>query len=281
MADETIILFRTHRDTPYVRERYNFLVETSGKRVVVLYDEGGGAHGFTDVESIRVNAKAYTDLGLHVCTDFGWRCGDYGFYVAREKYPEVRHFWMLEYDVLLSYPRASDFFDKFAGLGNAMCLIADFGPAPKSWWWYRSKILAGRTVPHLFFPVSRMSAEAIDLLYAERIRLGKDFEVENDLWLNDEAILAHLMSKNTITCTDLNVGDMVYTKSSFRYDWPIPIEKVGGRNLGLLLHPVLDVVEIEAKAKRGQYRQVLRRIKHRLRGAVANLGLWRDIHFRS
>ncbi|MYL98716.1 hypothetical protein GR702_13180 [Novosphingobium sp. FGD1] len=259
----------------------NFLAQTCEERVVVLYDDTTDPEGFRDVECVRVNAAVYRQLGLYVSDDFGWRCGDYGFYAARKQYPEIRFFWMVEYDVLFSFRRASEFFDRFKALEDAPCIIADFGPAPPSWWWYRSKVLHDRKVSHFFFPVSRMSSGAIDQLEAARRQLASTFDVQHDLWLNDEAVVAYLASERHLKATDLNALGTVYQKSSYRFDWPINSELIEGKILNLIMHPVLDASELQTKAKRGQYKQFSRRLKHWARGLWANIGLWRDIHLRA
>lgn len=274
---ETLILFRTHRDTPFIRERLTYLSDTSGVPVVVALD-ATQCDGFKDVPTLRLSPEELAGQGLHIPPEFGWQAGDYAFYAARKAYPDVKHFWLIEYDVLMSFPKASDFFDLYTDSDKDM-LVGRLKTASPKWYWHKSMAGEGR-VMRCLFPVVRLSAKAIDALYRKRVQMSEQASAMC-LWPNDEAFVASTVANLGMATEDLNARAKVYGQSSFRYNHPISIEAVKGRHYNLLLHPVLDAQELAAKRQRVKLQGMRARISAAARRGIADVGMFWELRGRS
>jgi hypothetical protein len=255
-----MILFRTHRDTPYIRERLAFLQQTSGMDVVCAFDETSAGPGLEDQPRIALTHERYRQLGLRADADVGWRCGDYPFYVARQQFPDVSHFWMIEYDVLLSYPRASDFFDRFRHCDDVDFLTAHFGPAPQKWYWRRMFLDQAGPVYRCFFPVTRLSTRAIDFLLGRR-QAETRMDITADAWPNDEVFVATTLARAGFNISDMNRVAKVYDNVSFNFDFPRSYERSARKVRHRLMHPVLTHEELATKIVPAWPRTPFQRLK--------------------
>lgn len=255
-----MLLFRTHRDTPSVRERLAFLRQTSGMDVVCAFDETAARPGLEDQPRIGLTFERYHRLGLRADADVGWRCGDYPFYVARQEFPDVSHFWMVEYDVLLSYRRASDFFDRFRHCDDVDFLTAHFRVAPKNWFWRNTILDQTAPIYRCFFPVTRLSARAIDFLL-ERRRAETRMAGPDDPWPNDEAFVATTLARAGFEIRDMNSVAKVYDNVTFNFDFPRSYERHVHRVRDRLMHPVLTDEELAGKTMKSGTRTPFQRLK--------------------
>jgi hypothetical protein len=78
------------------------LAAASGQEVAFILDGRHPVKTFTPRPKIMLTADACSVLGLYCPSDFGWRCGDYGVYLARQRLPDVEHFWLVEDDIRIA-----------------------------------------------------------------------------------------------------------------------------------------------------------------------------------
>lgn len=247
MHGSTVILFRTHEDNARNRERIDFLVKTSGLPVVVAFDESSGEQGFLDYPRLPVGAAVYEALGLGNDAKMAWRCGDYCYYAARAAYPEVKHFWLVEYDVLFSFKKASDFFSRFASMDDVDFVAGRLGPATARWGWAETMDPKDGPVYRSFFPVTRMSARAIDYCYQKRRDALAARNSDSGEWPNDEAFVPTTLSRGGFAVRDLNAASRVYNKATFNFLIPRSYEREVKLIRNRVVHPVLDAQELASK----------------------------------
>lgn len=234
-----MILLRTTQLGPETLAFGDALRAASGQPLAVLVDERTGSVGDCRFPKLSLNKKTYGGLGLHLPGDVGWRCGDYGFYLARRHYPQVEHFWMIEDDVRITGDTRL-FFERFAARPEFDLLAARLRPAGLDWWWWAHLASSDAKPYRCFFPVVRLSGRAIDTLYAKRRRHSR-LPSRIALWPNDEAFVATTIARSRLNAADLNaLGRVFYDEETFSYE-----NVLNGDNLPpsgpapRLLHPVL------------------------------------------
>lgn len=211
-----MILLRTTTIDDGIVAFGEMLEAASDSPVVALVDERAATASGEGLPKLSLNAAAYAELGLFTPHDVGWRCGDYGFYAARRRFPEVERFWMIEFDVRI-LGRAAEFFERCAARGDLDLLAARLRPADQGWWWHGHVASANARPYRCFFPVVRLSAGAIDLLMARRMAHSRQLS-RRLLWPNDEAFVATTVVESGLTWSDLNdLGDF-YDDETFSYE---------------------------------------------------------------
>lgn len=248
----TMILVRTMTLAKSAIELAASLKAASNLPVVMLIDERRGSAGDCVYPKLSLNQAAYTHLQIHRPWDVGWRCGDYGFYLARTAFPEVERFWMIEDDVRISGD-AGRFFDFFAARPEPDLLAARLRPADRNWWWWAHLSSTDAEPWRCFFPVVRLSARAIDALHLKR-RAHSRSPSRVALWPNDEAFVATTVNQHGLACADLNgFGVSFYDDATFSYENVLRDESgEAARADGppRLLHPVLSGQAYERKLAR-------------------------------
>lgn len=248
IADEsTMILFRTHRDTPRNRERIEFLRRTSGLRVVVAIDESSDRSAFIDLPRVPVGPAVYERLGLGSDPRLGWRCGDYCYYAARIAFPEISHFWLVEYDVLFSFENSSEFFSRYSGMPEVDFLAARVGEAEKDWAWTEMMNAVDGPIYRSFFPVTRMSAPAIDHCYKKRRVDFDSNSIPFERWPNDEVFVPTNLVRRGFTVKDLNCVPRTYRPTLYNFVVTRNYEREVRNIRKSLMHPVLDDEELALK----------------------------------
>jgi hypothetical protein len=246
----TAILLRTYRFGPRDAEFLATLETDSGCRVHVLADETRGAVDTGRFAKISMTPAKIRAMSLPAPADFGWRCGDYGFYLARRALPDIAHFWMIEPDVRA---RVTDYADIFASL--ATCdgdfLAPNVIPSSRAhFWWPTMRWVT----PHVFrcdFAFSRMSVEAADICLAERRRLARTIPARI-MWPNDETFVTTTLRRLGRSVADVNsCGRTICTPESFGFFNPHRGEELELLPQdGLLYHPVLWGEDYERKRVR-------------------------------
>lgn len=269
-----VLLFRTHQFDAPTREFCEQLQRESGLELVCVVDESRGVLDVGGLPKISVSKPALQALGLHCPHGFQWRCGDYGLYLAAQAYPEVRHFWIVEYDVRIRRPGPlSDFFSGFAD--DVSDLIAPyFGERRLDWWWYPTMTSGAKPVFGCLFPMLRVSAQLARAGLEGRRRIGKS-PIYRLFWPNDESFLATEAMRRGLLCRDLSgPGGELYSQTSFTFDAPQSGEALEKAELdGLIHHPVLYGAQYERKRTRIEKPTRLReRAQRKLRLALAFLG---------
>lgn len=118
-----------------------------------------------------------------------WYNGDYRYYYVRHFLPDYAYYWYIEYDVYCNGKSYKPFLLRYESRTEDL-LIKDFSTPPKAlnWKWkddsdwvYDPQKLAGS-----FFPLSRLSARAVDYLYERRkehIKLFESSRVPRKRWI--------------------------------------------------------------------------------------------------
>lgn len=226
------------------------LQTVSQHEVIFIVDERKSTVDTGKFRKISLNASTCQDQGLYTPTDFAWRCGDYGFYLARKLYPAVNMFWMLDYDVRI-VGDATKFF-KIARAHSDIDLLATFlCRATKNWWWYPA-LAANNTAPwRCFFPVIRLSAQGIDCLLEKRRTHSLQLR-RRMLWPNDESFVATTILNSGLNALDINdIGEKFYESSSFSFDRIIDGNQLNySQENTRLIHPVLTGLDLTRKQER-------------------------------
>jgi len=246
-----MILLRTQQIDPQLAEFADQLAEWSGLPVSYLVDERAGAVAVSGRHGkISLTPESCAALGLYCPPDFAWRCGDYGFYLARKLHPQISQFWMVESDVRIIGHRPAAFFEAFAS--DPADLVASYvEPAPDSWPWSRALKCRDRKVFKCFFPVVRLSAKAIDEMHAARRRHARRFS-RRAFWANDEGFVATSVIGSGGSWSDLNrEGRRFYNEMEFSFDKIIDGDHLPQPSADArLFHPVLSGEAMRLKRQR-------------------------------
>ena len=190
------------------------------------------------------------ELGLYVTGDASWRCGDYAYYTARRAYPAADLFWMVEPDVRFNFDNVADFFRIYDQRPDVDLFATQLGPADATYAWTAMMAPFAERPQRCMFPVTRLSARAVDHLLLKRQALSRRFAAElgadgrprsPDHWPNDEVFVATMLVEAGMACADLNsLGRSVYDHTTFSYQFPFSEQRfrLRGRD-GMIYHPVL------------------------------------------
>ena len=183
-----MILFRSHQFDTQARAFCEKLQRESGHQVVCLADESRQSLDTAPFEKVSVTPRAAKQLNLYCPDNFQWRCGDYGLYIAANKYKNERNLWLIEYDVRYHSERSiKSVLDAF---DDSIDFIAPLlSQRQNDWWWYASMSSKSKSVYGCLFPLIRVSSSLLELGLNERRRLGKTL-LYRLFWPNDESFLA-------------------------------------------------------------------------------------------
>lgn len=265
-----MILVRTRAPTPQVADWAAELSRFSGLPATIVTDGRSAILKSNLPYAGEILSMTHDDdraLGLYSPPDAGWRCGDYGFYAARKRFPDASHFWMIEDDVRISGD-ISEFFSHFCGFPETDFLAANIGVADQNWWWH-SHALARDIVPQKsFFPVIRLSSRAIDRLLEVRQQQARRW-LRKSLWPNDEVFVATTIKAAGLSFADLNgLGNSFYDAETFGYDHVINLAEISALAPTKLYHPVLTIEGQRRRAARLGTNAKDHRNSRRLRTAV-------------
>jgi hypothetical protein len=253
--NDTLVLLRTHRFNAQAASLAARLCAETDYRIALVADESRGAIACAPLPKVALTAASCRALGLHWQADTGWRCGDYGFYLARAALPPARFVWMIEPDVLPQFETLAEFFDGFR-TEPADALLCQFRPARSDWYWYHGMRMRRSAVYRCLFPIVRLSGRAIEKLLAARQQASRSVALRFE-WPNDEAFVATEAMALGLACKDLNdCGRVVYDTESMSYHRPIDggaLERMPAP--GLIYHPVLYGAALAAKQRALQQQQ--------------------------
>lgn len=211
----------------------------AGCEVAFILDGRHAVDVQTPRERILVTEAACNALGLHCPEDFAWRCGDYGLYLARRRFPYERHFWLFEHDVRLGGGGAA-LFAFFEPRPEIDLLACNYGSAGPGWYWHPHACARDVTPHRCMFGAVRISARALDRLLLVRRAHSRQW-ARRRLWPNDEALAATTLSNGAFACADLNAfGRVFYDDATWSLKGaPIRGETFDAPPDGKLYHPVL------------------------------------------
>jgi hypothetical protein len=277
-----MILFRTQNLDDTNRKFAEQLAACNDGRIAIVVDETRHTIDTTPWPKISLTRPNLRRLSLVCPYNVGWRCGDYGFYFAREQFPDERAFWMIEHDVRFSGAGPAAFFDRFRNDQTSDLLAPMLRNADRKWYWEYTVIASGMTAHRCLFPIIRLSAKAIDYALAKRRQLGRRM-LRRAVWANDESFVATaLMNNPAMVCHDLNDGGApLYSGETLSFEKPFEgdVMDLGGADEALTIyHPVLFGSAYQAKLERmrNQYpdRRLYRRILRRLVRAINQHTAW-------
>lgn len=220
----TAFLFRTNRITPLLEHNLQKFTQAFPGRVFVVADVSEQP---PDAPS-ALNAQNVSDaLGTLACEcipiDLAWAegaglatymhrplhlNGDYFYYRAAQALPQFDHFWLMDDDVYLHANHLREFFEGMSTV-QADFLGAHFIRRPWFWGWTRRARVFFKSPARCFFPVSRLSRRAIEILLVER-RRQSTLNLGNG-WINDEAFVAGCVVDRGLAALDMNEIASVYT----------------------------------------------------------------------
>jgi len=251
----THLLIRTKEISRTVMELADELEAISRHPTTLIVDATDGAVRSEARAVIGLSKSACSALGLHCPADFAWRCGDYGYYLARRQFPEAELFWLIEADVRFYGSDPAHFFRFFASRPEVDFLAGSLIPADPSWFWRNTA--RGRDVApyRCLFPVTRLSTRAVDAAFARRIEHGRRVS-RRILWPNDEALVATTLMNGSFVSRDFNdFGPVFYSEETFYYGMPLNGECLDLAPPGVqMAHPVLFGSEYRAKMQALQQR---------------------------
>jgi hypothetical protein len=269
-----MILFRT-QDFGNINRRFvEQMASCNGGRIACVVDETRTTIDTTPWPKISLTAASCRSLGLVAPFDVGWRCGDYGFHLARAQFPSEPSFWMIEHDVRFSGGGPAAFFDRFRNDQVTDLWAPQLRRTDRNWFWEHTVVARGLTAYRCLFPVIRLSARAIDYVRSKRQQLARHV-LRRLAWPNDESFVATaLMNHPDMICRDLNdAGATLYTDKTFSFEGPFDGDTLDmtGRDSNealMIYHPVLFGKHYQAKLERLRapqsdrllYRRVLRRL---------------------
>jgi hypothetical protein len=280
LKSDSRILVRATRTDERLLDHARLLHEASGHPVTLLVD-ARFAEESAGLDMIPVERAKLEAMGLYCPNNFAWRCGDYGFYLARLRHPEARHFWMIEHDVRFSEHGLPDFFRRFDE-ESADLLVTRFSPAEPNWYWTAAASARDARPYRCLFPISRVSAGAIDILLSKRRSHSAD-PLRRLFWPNDEVFVATTLHGAGLHCRDFNdFGAPVHDEQSFGFFEPIDGEHFQ-RELALrpgfrIFHPVLFGEEYERKVRKlndyAERSERWKRLRNGVLGRINGFRLW-------
>lgn len=265
-----MILLRTHFIDAQIRAMASRLRRETGWRVTLVLDctrsEPSEPDLADDGDVIRLTHAIFDELGVLPVADASWRCGDYSFYAARKRYPDVPFFWMIEPDLRLNFADWGIFFRAFDLAQDVDLLVTHLAPAEDHHAWKQTMAPYSRRPITCMYPLLRVSARAVDVMHKRRRALTQQFQDETLLhggthshakWPNDEIFTATTLDEAGLVCRDINgESQKFYDERSFsfahlisakRLDRSPPDEKI--------YHPVEHGTEFMRKL-RGRFEHI-------------------------
>ncbi len=235
------------------------------ERVAVAADETRGVLDVGGHEKIGLTRAACRAIGLHCTSDFAWRNGDYALYLARQRFPDERFYWLLEPDVEHSFPTMSALFGRFAAYPDVDLLATYLNASTDDWWWSQTGRPHPTGIKRAMFCFIRVSAAAVDLCLRER-RRGRWRIRDRLFWPNDEVFVATEVAHAGLRYADLNdLGAPVYDRETFGFD--NLLDGTAGtfrERHDRIFHPVLYGDAYAARLARNERAQAVRPLAQRI-----------------
>jgi len=216
------------------------LAAASGQDVAFILDGRNPVTVATSRAMVMLTEEACLALGLYCPPDFAWRCGDYCIYLARQRFPQAAHLWLIEHDIRIAGGRPASFFETFEGQPQIDFLACNYRRAAADWDWYFNA--SGRDVQtfRCNFGIVRLSARAVDRLLAKRVVQGKVWQ-RRKLFPNDEGFVATTLSNDDFLCADFNgFGQIFYDGETMSLHLPVRGETFAPTTpTPMIHHPIL------------------------------------------
>ena len=235
-----MLLLRTHRFAAREAAFARTLQDESGYRVAVVADERRGVLDTQDWPKVSLSRPALAALGLHAPQDVGWRCGDYGLYLARARFPATRHFWLVEPDVRSTFADWGALLHPFEASPDADVILSGVRLSSTDHFWHPTMRQHTAAVYQAIFAFGRFSARALDVCLAGRQR-DRHTLWARLLWPNDEAFVTTTAALAGLSVRDINdFGRLLCTPDTFDFLPPHRGEALAQESAEpRVFHPVL------------------------------------------
>ena len=191
-----------------------------------------------------------------------WYNCDYRFYYVKPFFPSYDYYWQSEYDIYCNGDSYGPFFEKYKD-NNKDILISYLNKYPHNsdWCWSHRIDWIYKDIQFYtsFFPLTRLSAEAVDFLYQRRLEHIELFEQSNEKtkrWIHCEAFCPTELLNNNFT------GDRI-DENIRLMEWNIFGDDFAVRN-NKLYHPIkwdyydrIKKLEAENEALKQQIRDMV------------------------
>lgn len=208
--DRTVVGIRTHQWTEAERSLYITLQQYFSERdIYAIVDETKQKVNIpNDIKKITLDKAFLENKGI--LSDhpnpkgIGWLCGDYFYYSFASEVDAV-FYWLIEPDVGFNFDNITVFFQRYESVTQD-ALLYNFAQAAETWaWTNRAKLIA--SIPYqAFFPLSRLSRQAVLACLNERVALTRYF-VQNNVdryhYPNDESLVATAVVKHQLSVENL------------------------------------------------------------------------------
>ncbi|MBM7635303.1 hypothetical protein [Streptococcus saliviloxodontae] len=228
----TVIGIRTHKWDVLVKRAYEDLLTCfSASQIYIICDEISGQ--LIDLpeglNKVSLSKDFLEKTGLKSTYDglnqedwynptkhrLGWLCGDY-FYYAFHQAVEAECYWLFEPDVYLTPSMRQLFFKRLCSL-KSDALLPYYALANESWYWRPKMAVFEDRIYKTYFPLSRLSARAVEVCLDERRRVSRRMREEgiaDTYFPNDESLVATSLAKSDLTVEDIRT---YFEPDAFRY----------------------------------------------------------------
>ena len=248
----TAFLLRTNNFGIPVRALARRLSTFLEAPITVVCDESGGPIEVNDFGKISLTPESLQKLGIgKLPNNWGWFCGDFCYYAAKQEMPGFEYYCLIESDVFFS-DSAVKAFKSILDNSNAEVLVAQLGPKPK-----KQKYSKGLGPLGLdpnwgcIFPVSRVHSSVIPKMLELR---NRNEDSPPKYLLNDEAVLAGATYENDFSYVDLSDKyPRLFSESSFSTNPPHLYEALINNSSDLrVFHPVVQFKTIMDRINSGE-----------------------------
>lgn len=170
-----------------------------------------------------------------------WFHSDYRFYYVKHILPDYDYYWQFEYDIYCNGDSYSDFFKKYINLQGDL-LICDLrqDTIKGDWYWSHGIEWAYDKIYGSFFPICRLSSQAIDFLYNKRFeRFEQYLKLENNdnsRWLFGELFVPTELINNNYTASSIN--EKYVSSVNWNKEYDLNEDRFFEKPDNLLYHPV-------------------------------------------
>lgn len=239
----TVIAIRTHRWDTAEQKLYQTLQDYfADDDIYVVVEELTSAKDVPQhIQKVSLNCDLLARLQLPSDDVTGWRFGDYSYYALAESV-KADFYWLLESDVVFHFSSVTPFFQAFE-YNISDSVLMDLQPAPQDWGFLdNAKIIREQDPKGCFFPLSRLSANAIQCCLAERQRVTPLFTDRNLTQPSDEILVANALANAQLSMQDIMQTWQFHVREGFTSKERLYIDREAVAELppNLILHPVHD-----------------------------------------
>ena len=282
---KTLAFISTHIINPAVISEYNKLSKVKDIDCILLIDNMCVKYEFenriqeveflgTKVKCLFFDEKLNNEMNLPPFSwskteasfkDIMWYNADYRYMYARKYFPDYDYYWQFDYDVYCNGTSYEPFFSKYSNRDEDL-LICDYREEKREGQWFWSKdvgwIYPQDTIIASFFPISRLSGNAIDYLYNRRIEQAKIYkdipDKSHSRWLFCEIFVPTELKLANFKC------DGIYEKYVSEKAWNVEFDlndRLFERPDNLLYHPIKGDFINRLKKLKDENRLLQERIK--------------------